>query len=93
LVNVFYYIIDSEVSHLVLINPIVENLFDNTEWKHHWYEHVLPKWNSLAIGSIVGLNRILLMLGFIKPQISLENVSEDILNRQVCLIFVNILKN
>ena len=75
----------SEVSHLVLINPIVETLFDveNAIWKHHWYEHVVPKWSSLAIGSVTGINRMLLMLGFIQAQMSSVKLPEEILSRQV----------
>ena len=59
---------------------------DNKIWKHHWYEHVLPKWNSLAIGSVIGLNRVLLMLNLIEPQINLKNIPEDLTNRQVNII-------
>ena len=68
-----------------MINPMVEGLFsiDNGVWRSYWYEHILPKWYSYAIGSTVGLNRILLMTKFMQPQIKEESCTfEQISSRQ-----------
>lgn len=67
------------------MNPIVEDLFDidNSIWKHYWYEHLLHKWKGMAIGSLFGINRILLMMGLIKPQINSNKLTDEIINRQV----------
>ena len=43
----------------------------------------MPKWYSYAIGSAVGVNRMLMMLGLIKPQ--LNEQTDDISVRQVRL--------
>ena len=34
----------SDVSDVVLINPLTENLFDSSEgvWSHHWFGHTIP---------------------------------------------------
>lgn len=79
-------IYQDKVSHLVLINPLVENLFelDNSIWKKFWYEKFLPRWYSYSLGSAIGLNRVLMMLGLIQPQIDFNDV--DNLNRQKHLI-------
>jgi hypothetical protein len=44
---------------------------------------VVPKWYSYALGSAVGINRILLMVNMIKPQMSSDKLTDDVLNRQV----------
>ncbi|CAF0829974.1 unnamed protein product [Brachionus calyciflorus] len=81
-------IYQDNVSHLVMINPLVETLFneDNGAWKDFWYESMVPKWYSYAIGSVVGLNRFLIMANVLKPQIHTENLNDDILNRQKYLM-------
>lgn len=43
---------------------------------------MVPKWYSYAIGSAVGLNRLLLMANIIKPQVNSEKLNEEIVNRQ-----------
>jgi hypothetical protein len=72
-----------DVSHLILINPLVESLFsvNDAVWQKFWYDSVVPKWYSYAIGSAVGINRIFMMLGIIKPQ--LTDQIDDISIRQV----------
>ncbi len=70
-----------------MVDPLVENLFDlnNAVWKTYWYEHLLKKWRSMVIGSMLGWNRIFLMLNWIDTQISSKYILErpDLLNRQV----------
>jgi hypothetical protein len=70
-----------------MVNPLVETLFDmdNGIWKDFFNDKLLPKLNSYAVGSLVGINRILLMIGFIEPAIFSEKMATDILNRQVKL--------
>lgn len=75
----------SDISHIVMINPLVETLFDENDelWKNFWYKSIVPKWYSYAIGSVIGLNRFLLMANLLKPQISFDGLAENITNRQV----------
>ena len=47
------------------------------------YESLVPKWYSYAIGSVVGLNRFLIMANILQPQINSDNLKEEISNRQV----------
>ena len=42
----------------------------------------MPKYYSYALGSVVGLNRLLLMANLIEPQIHSNQLKEDVLNRQ-----------
>lgn len=35
---IFFLHIFSDVSHLFLIDPLVENLFDDEQWKDYWYD-------------------------------------------------------
>jgi hypothetical protein len=78
-----------DVSHLILINPLVENLFtiDDSIWKNFWYESLLPKWQNYAFGSVFGLNRLLMMAKIIEPQLNSNVLNETILNRQVLVLF------
>lgn len=85
-----------------MINPLVETLFDEDKgsWKNFWYENLVPKWYSYAIGSIIGLNRFLIMSNFLKLQINTENLSESISSRQVkkcefiyCEFIFNFIRN
>jgi hypothetical protein len=47
----------------------------------------MPRWYSYALGSTVGLNRLLLMAKFLNPQMSVDDVSnEDVANRQKYLM-------
>ena len=70
-----------------MINPLVETLFDvnNAVWKKHWYDNIFVHTNELALGSMLGINRILLMLNMIETQLkcSVKEYPEDVSNRQV----------
>ncbi len=37
----------SDVSHLFLIDPLVETLFENEQWKDHWYIFLLIDYFSI----------------------------------------------
>ena len=64
---------------------MVENLFsiDDGVWKNFWYDTVVPKFYSYALGSAVGLNRFLMLANLIQPQMNVSQSSEDVTNRQV----------
>ncbi len=47
----------------------------------------MPKWYSYALGSTIGLNRLLLMAKFLQPQMNFDDSSmEDVVNRQKYLM-------
>ncbi len=66
----------------MLINPLVETLLeiDNSIWNKFWYEKYVPKWYSYSLGSAIGLNRLLMMTGLLKPQVTF--IDETTFNRQ-----------
>jgi pimeloyl-ACP methyl ester carboxylesterase len=59
---------ENQVVGLILIDPMVESLFDNNStWSHHWYDKALVQVNMLYLSSTIGLNRLGLITGLIKP--------------------------
>lgn len=58
-------------------------LFEFYLSKPNRYENMVPKWYSYAIGSLIGLNRFLIMANVLKPQINNDKLPQDIINRQV----------
>jgi len=42
----------------------------------------VPKYYSYALGSVIGLNRLLLMANLIEPQINSNQLKEEITSRQ-----------
>ncbi|XP_003385364.1 PREDICTED: uncharacterized protein LOC100631396 [Amphimedon queenslandica] len=81
---------ENEVAGLVLIDPLVETLFDNNStWSQYWYNEVISHVRVLYLSSLIGINRIALLTGYIKP---IENkkvvkiVSENIVNRRKYLM-------
>lgn len=53
---------------------------------HLRYNDLVPKIYGYALGSITGINRLLLMAQFISPQIESTEFDEKALNRQVLRI-------
>ncbi|CAF1393053.1 unnamed protein product [Rotaria magnacalcarata] len=59
-----------DVSHLFLIDPLVENLFDNEHWKDHWYNKIIPRLHAMQLSAAMGVNRILVLTRMINTQLS-----------------------
>ncbi|XP_034729955.1 uncharacterized protein si:dkey-122a22.2 isoform X2 [Etheostoma cragini] len=83
----FYsHIHDVQVSDLVLIDPIPEDVFEDDQWKEYWYGKLLPSLQTRQLSAATGLSRILIILGVIEPTIKGENVSEEVIQRQKYLL-------
>ncbi|XP_026150106.1 uncharacterized protein LOC113122770 [Mastacembelus armatus] len=83
----FYsHIHDVHVSDLVLIDPIPEDIFEEDQWKQHWYGKLLPSLQARQFSAATGLSRMLIILGVIEPTIKGENVLEDVIQRQKYLL-------
>ncbi|XP_057690197.1 uncharacterized protein si:dkey-122a22.2 [Corythoichthys intestinalis] len=78
----FYsHIHDVQVTDLVLIDPIPEDIFKEEQWKEYWYGKLLPSLQAKQFSAASGLSRLLIILGAIEPTIK-ENVSAEIIQRQ-----------
>ncbi|CAJ1061909.1 uncharacterized protein si:dkey-122a22.2 [Xyrichtys novacula] len=83
----FYtHIHDLEVSDLVLIDPIPEDLFEEDQWKDYWYGKLLPSLQVKQFSAATGLSRMLIILGAIEPNIQGENLPEEFVQRQKYLL-------
>ncbi|KAJ8394673.1 hypothetical protein AAFF_G00044760 [Aldrovandia affinis] len=79
----FYsHIHDSEVSDLVLIDPIPEDLFEEEQWRQYWYTNLVPSLQVMQLSAATGLNRMFIILGLIEPAMRGEGVTQDLLQRQ-----------
>ncbi|CAN0026548.1 unnamed protein product [Lampetra fluviatilis] len=55
----FYsHIYDSEVSDLVLIDPLTEELFQEDSWLQYWNGQLVPSLQMLHLSAAMGLNRL-----------------------------------
>ncbi|KAM3614444.1 uncharacterized protein V6R79_014452 [Siganus canaliculatus] len=83
----FYsHIHDVQVSDLVLIDPIPEDVFEEDQWKEYWYGKLLPSLQAKQFSAATGLSRLLIILGAIEPTVQGENVSEEVIQRQKYLL-------
>ncbi|XP_029359407.1 uncharacterized protein LOC115044499 [Echeneis naucrates] len=83
----FYsHIHDVQVSDLVLIDPIPEDVFEEDLWNEYWYGKLLPSFQARQFSAATGLSRMLIILGVIEPTIKGENVSEEVVQRQKYLL-------
>ncbi|XP_031596170.1 uncharacterized protein si:dkey-122a22.2 [Oreochromis aureus] len=79
----FYtHIHDVQVSDLVLIDPIPEDIFEEDKWKEYWYSKVVPSFQAKQFSAATGLSRMLIILGAIEPTVKGEDVSEEVIQRQ-----------
>ncbi|XP_028834920.1 uncharacterized protein LOC114789748 isoform X2 [Denticeps clupeoides] len=76
----------TQVSDLVLIDPIPEDVFEEEQWQQYWYTQLVPSLQMMHFSSATGLSRFLIILGLMKPIIHGEKVSEDLLQRQKYLL-------
>ncbi|XP_070822095.1 uncharacterized protein [Chaetodon trifascialis] len=83
----FYsHIHDVQVSDLVLIDPIPEDIFEEDQWKEYWYGKLVTSLQAKQFSAATGLSRMLTILGVIEPTIKGENVSEEVIQRQKYLL-------
>nr|XP_015213618.1 PREDICTED: uncharacterized protein LOC107078705 isoform X2 [Lepisosteus oculatus] len=83
----FYsHIHDTEVSDLILIDPIPEGIFTEGLWQEYWYKDLVPSLQAMQFSAAIGLNRIFIILGWMKLPIRGENISEDLIQRQKYLL-------
>ncbi|KAG9338241.1 hypothetical protein JZ751_026046 [Albula glossodonta] len=79
----FYsHIHDSEVSDLVLINPIPDDLFEEDQWRQYWYTNLVPSLQVMQFSAATGLNRMFIILGLMQPALRGEGVSQVLEQRQ-----------
>ncbi|CAF0750593.1 unnamed protein product [Adineta steineri] len=72
-----------DVSHLFLIDPLVETLFDNEQWKDHWYNKIIPRLHAMQLSAAVGINRLLVLTSMIDTPLGIEksnNIEDDTIN-------------
>eukprot|EP00066_Takifugu_rubripes_P014292 XP_011603558.1 PREDICTED: uncharacterized protein LOC105416637 [Takifugu rubripes] len=83
----FYsHIHDVQVSDLVLIDPIPEDIFEEEQWKEYWYGKLLPSLQARQFSAATGLSRLLIILGALQPTVKGDDVSEDVIQRQKYLL-------
>ncbi|XP_072175368.1 uncharacterized protein [Diadema setosum] len=84
--NAMFYaqMFESEVSDIVLIDPLVDGMFeiDDAIWEQFWYGHLVPTLQSLQLSAAIGLTRLGLMLGLVEQPIKGEVISETVQARQ-----------
>nr|XP_046158532.1 uncharacterized protein LOC123997893 [Oncorhynchus gorbuscha] len=79
----FYsHIHDAQVSDLVLIDPIPEDIFEEDQWQKYWYSQLVPSLQAMQFSAATGISRILIILGLLKPAIMGDNIAEDLIQRQ-----------
>ncbi|XP_059424394.1 uncharacterized protein si:dkey-122a22.2 isoform X1 [Carassius carassius] len=83
----FYsHIHDTQVSDLVLIDPIPEDVFEEQKWQQYWYSHLVPSLQMMQFSAAAGLSRLLIILGVLKPVFQGGDVSEELIQRQKYLL-------
>ncbi|XP_071031956.1 uncharacterized protein [Oncorhynchus clarkii lewisi] len=83
----FYsHIHDAQVSDLVLIDPIPEDIFEEDHWQKYWYSQLVPSLQAMQFSAATGISRILIILGLLKPAIMGDNIAEDLIQRQKYLL-------
>ncbi|XP_060680300.1 uncharacterized protein si:dkey-122a22.2 isoform X1 [Hemiscyllium ocellatum] len=75
-----------EISDLILMNPIPEEVFLEDTWLQYWYNELLSYHQTLQFFAALGLNRMLLIAGLMQPAVKGENISEDFMRRQKYLL-------
>ncbi|XP_028646749.2 uncharacterized protein si:dkey-122a22.2 [Erpetoichthys calabaricus] len=85
-VRFYSHIHDWEVSDLVLIDPIPEDIFKEEMWQDYWYKDVVPRLQAMQFSAATGLSRLLLIAGWMQQPLVGLNVSEDLIRRQKYLL-------
>ncbi|KAK6168011.1 hypothetical protein SNE40_021921 [Patella caerulea] len=81
-------IFESDVSGLVLINPLSDVLFEQDEglWAKYWFGQLIPTYQTLQLGAAIGLTRLALIVGVLKHPLSGSQMTQDIEYRQKHLL-------
>lgn len=83
----FYtHVYDTQVSDLVLINPIPEDVFEEETWQQYWYTRLVPSLQMMQLSAATGVSRLLLILRLLEPSFSGDGVSGELLQRQKYLL-------
>ncbi|XP_061410288.1 uncharacterized protein LOC133344240 [Lethenteron reissneri] len=83
----FYsHIYDSEVSDLVLIDPLTEELFQEDPWLQYWNGQLVPSLQMLHLSAAMGLNRLGLITGLMQQPLTGADVTDDVVSRQKFLL-------
>lgn len=83
----FYsHIHHTQVSDLVLIDPIPEGVFEEEQWQQYWYSQLVPSLQVQQFAAAAGLSRVMIILGLMKPALHGHQVSEELLQRQKYLL-------
>ncbi|XP_027027287.2 uncharacterized protein si:dkey-122a22.2 isoform X2 [Tachysurus fulvidraco] len=83
----FYtHIYDEQVSDLVLINPIPEDVFEEETWQQYWYTHLVPSLQMMQLAAATGVSRLLLILRLLEPSFGGESISGELLQCQKFLL-------
>lgn len=75
----------NDISSVVLINPLVEGMF-NEEWKKLWLEQYVSSQQALQFFAATGLTRIALILGLMKTPFQHNLISLNVTLRQKHLL-------
>ncbi|CAG5128197.1 unnamed protein product [Candidula unifasciata] len=89
LVAQFYaHIYESDVLGLVLVNPLHEDLFEQSDgaWVQHWFSSLTPTYQTLQLGAALGITRLGLLVGALKQPIIGESVPDEVVLRQKYLL-------
>ncbi|XP_026865275.2 uncharacterized protein si:dkey-122a22.2 isoform X2 [Electrophorus electricus] len=85
--GLFYsHVRDVQVSDLVLIDPIPEDIFEDESWQQYWSAHLVPSLQAMQLSAAAGASRLLLILGLLRPPLDGDAVPEDVLQRQKYLL-------
>ncbi|KAI5092321.1 hypothetical protein C0J45_17952 [Silurus meridionalis] len=83
----FYtHIYDVQVSDLVLINPIPEDIFEEETWQQYWYTNLVPSLQMMQFSAATGVSRLLLILRLLEPSFGGDDFSGEVLQRQKYLL-------
>ncbi|XP_032373757.1 uncharacterized protein si:dkey-122a22.2 isoform X2 [Etheostoma spectabile] len=82
----FYsHIHDVQVSDLVLIDPIPEDVFEDDQWKEYWFGKAGALAPNQAVVCGYRAGRMLIILGVIEPTIKAK-MSQEVIQRQKYLL-------
>uniref|UniRef100_A0A0B7B0A4 acylglycerol lipase n=1 Tax=Arion vulgaris TaxID=1028688 RepID=A0A0B7B0A4_9EUPU len=89
LIAQFYtHVYESDVLGLVLINPLNEDLFQQSDkaWVQHWFGSLNPTYQTLQLGAALGITRLGLLIGALKQPITGDFVPDEVILRQKYLL-------
>ena len=86
-VNARFYtqMFENDIVSLVLINPLVEGMF-NDEWTKLWYERYVSSQQVLQFSAASGFTRMALIFGLMKPLMQHKRLPSNVTLRQKHLL-------